>query len=50
LPKACEILKRGLLLHPAKLAKLFDRLIRKGEADENKNFQKNFKNFLPVKK
>jgi len=39
-----------LLLHPAKQAMIFEILIRKREADENKNFQKNFKKFLPVKK
>ena len=39
-----------LHLHPAKQAKFLDKLIRKREEKENKNFLKNFKNFLPVKK
>jgi hypothetical protein len=39
-----------LHLHPAKQAEFLDKLIRKREEKENKNFQKNFKNFLPVKK
>jgi hypothetical protein len=37
-------------LHPAKQAKFLDKLIRKEEVNGDKNFQKNFKNFLPVKK
>jgi hypothetical protein len=39
-----------LHLHPAKRAKFLDRLMRKQELNGNKNFQKNFKIFLPVKK
>jgi hypothetical protein len=37
-------------LHPAKRATIIEILLRKGEENENKNFQKNFKKFLPVRK
>jgi hypothetical protein len=37
-------------LHPAKLAKFIEILIRKREESERLIFQKNFKIFLPVKK
>ena len=37
-------------MHPAKYVKFLERLIRKWDLNGNKNFQKKFQIFLPVKK
>ena len=37
-------------MHPAKHGKFLERLIRKWDLNGNKNFQKKFQIFLPVKK